>query len=172
MPVATELLLKLPSASTSPGICAGSSADLPQTRLRCRPTPSRGFCRASSTASPAAAPFTIRLAVARIRSRGARRTAPFCERDRPRSWRLRISGVHRSAVVVGEGLSGFAVEVARAFGDVGGRLAKARGIGEAQDFLRPDVAAFEFFERQIDVSALGIGAHVAQDVGKLERLAE
>src|SRR5213594_4032564 len=69
----------------------GGNAEVPQTRLRCRPTPSRGFCRASSTASSAALPLTIRLAVVRMPSRWARTTAWLMECERPKSSALMMS---------------------------------------------------------------------------------
>src|SRR5437867_5936544 len=264
MPAKTGLLLKFPAPSTSPGISRGASAELPQTRLRCRPTPRRGFARASSMASAAAAPLTIRLAVVRMPSRCARRTAWLMECERPKSSALTISrragersdevlkywdgedavlqhsitpslhfpapsgsiignqgaggepvpgaqdeeeflrftdarkrgsenvellrfeflqqppidrahqlgGAHRTAVLVGERLAGFAIELSRPTSNGSRRLTEARGVFEVQNLLRADLAALQLFERQVNSPALGIRAHVAQNVRELERLAE
>ena len=43
---------------------------------------------------------------------------------------------------------------------------------QAENFLGPDLEAFQLFERQINSPARGVGAHVTQDVGELERFAE
>ena len=68
-----------------------AKAECPQSSVRCKPTPSFGFSRASATASSHAGSFTIRLAVVRMPSRWARMTAWLIEAERPKSSALTIS---------------------------------------------------------------------------------
>src|SRR2546427_9201944 len=73
------------SPLTRPGIFSAGKAERPQTSVKWRPTPSRGFSRARATASSQAASFTIKLAVVRMPSRWARMTAALMPRERPKS---------------------------------------------------------------------------------------
>src|SRR5665213_197127 len=89
-PLATGLLENCFWALTRAGICAADKVELPQTRVKCSPTPSFGFWRAKAIASSAAGSLTIKLVVVRMPSRWARMTASLIERERPKSSALTI----------------------------------------------------------------------------------
>src|SRR5579862_8532935 len=124
MPTPTGLLKNSPCALTRPGIFSRGKADLPQTNVKCRPTPSLGFSRANSTASSHPVSLTIKLAVVRMPSRCACTTASLMECERPKSSALTMSRRPESGVRSSE----FGVE------ETGGMT---RGL--AQDSLRYSV---------------------------------
>src|SRR5260370_30460198 len=77
-------------------ILSAGKAEWPQIRVRCRPTPRRGFCRARATAWSQAGSLTIKLAVVKMPSRCARMRAWLMEAERPKSSALtmrRRSGI-------------------------------------------------------------------------------
>src|SRR5438067_1509907 len=102
MPTATGLKLNFPSSSTRSGIFFGESAECPCNNVRCNPTPSVGFSRASLTASANPGSLTIRLALVRMPSWCARMTASLMLAEPPKSSALTIS-LRASAVEAGVG---------------------------------------------------------------------
>src|SRR6185437_1490645 len=102
-PTPTGSLENSPRALTRPGISACGNAEWPIRSVRCRPTPRRGICFASSTASAQCGSLTIRLAVVRMPSRWARMTASLMDCERPKSSAFTIS---RRAATLPAGVAG------------------------------------------------------------------
>ena len=67
-PGCDRFVAELPRRSARPGIFSGGSAACPISKVRCKPTPSCGFCFASFTAPSNPRSFTIKLAVVRMPS--------------------------------------------------------------------------------------------------------
>ena len=83
-----------------------------------------------------------------------------------------FGGDHGTPVFRGQGHPGEAVEIFGAAGDAGGQPRETFGVFVPQNFVGRNVEFFQLGQRQINPAAFGVGAHVAQNIGELQRLAE
>ena len=78
----------------------------------------------------------------------------------------------RAAVRRGQQGQGLVVQAVRTLGLKAHEGGEALGIHTVEDFVRLDVELLQLAHRQVDAPAPGVFAHVADDVGELQRLAQ